>query len=284
MIFLKRKFWYIEVFIIVLFLLASYRINAFFSHNNKIPYELTHPTDKFKLPNVLDEISGISYLEQNKLACIQDEKGIIYVFDMEKGKVTERYEVGKKNDYEDIEIVKNTAYMLQSNGTLLKIENFREENPRVKKYNTVLSHKNDAEGLSYNSESNSLLIACKSSPYLKDKSPSLKGKRAIYAFDLDTETISKEPAYTIDMGDVTIYPSGIAVHPRTKNIYIISSAKRILILLNQKGDIIGRRRLHKKIFKQPEGICFSPQGDLFISNESRDGKANILVFRECTIK
>lgn len=27
-----------------------------------------------------------------------------------------------------------------------------------------------------------------------------------------------------------------------------------------------------KIFKQPEGICFNPQGDLFISNESKDGR------------
>ena len=270
-----------------------------------LPYTLTCPANKFKLPHRLDEISGLSYLAQNKLMCIQDEIGAMYVFDIEKGKVTEKFRFGEGRDCEDIEIVKKRAYILQSNGTILKVKNFENGPPKVKKYNTRLSRKNDAEGLTFDDESNALLIACKGSPHLKKKNDALKGKKAVYRFDLDTKEISEKPACIIDMerlkdtvrdllntksfigliklfnprtGKVDFRPSGIAIHPKTKDIYLISSADRMLIVLNREGHIIAANELNKKIFKQPEGICFNPEGDLFISNESKGKRANILRF------
>ncbi len=39
------------------------------------------------------------------------------------------------------------------------------------------------------------------------------------------------------------------------------------------------KQLDKKTFRQPEGICFDPEGNLFISNEGQGGKANILIFK-----
>ncbi|MGA1839057.1 MAG: SdiA-regulated domain-containing protein [bacterium] len=273
--------------------------------NYIFPYQLSYPSKKLKLPHCLDEISGLSYLEQNKLVCIQDEKGMMYVVDLEKGKVTEKLKFGEGRDYEDIVIVNKNAYVLQSNGNIFKVKNFDSHLPKVKKYNTLLSKENDAEGLAFDEESNTLLIACKDSPHLKKKCNELKGKRAVYRFDLYTNEIFEKPACVIDIddlrdfgrcpllqksfmgnikifdlskGDINFRPSGIAIHPKTKNIYIISSADRMLIVLNQKGDILTAKGLNKKIFKQPEGICFSPEGDLFISNEKNGRKANILMF------
>jgi len=127
----------------------------------------------------------------------------------------------------------------------------------------------------------------------------------VYRFDLHTKTTSKTPALIIDIEDlknsrgyssgmkwfsrligmldprkreVDFRPSGIAVHPKTKDFYLISSADKMLIVLNREGDIVAVEKLNEKIFKQPEGICFDPEGDLFISNEKNGGRANIVRF------
>ncbi|MGA1796161.1 MAG: SdiA-regulated domain-containing protein [bacterium] len=273
--------------------------------NPVFPYELNRPSQRFELPHCLDEISGLSYLPHNRLACIQDEKGKMYIFDIDRGDVTEKITFGDGNDYEDIEIIENIAYILQSNGTILTVNDFETPDPEVRSFNTLLSSKNNAEGLAFDDEANALLIACKDSPHLKKKKKreELKGKRVIYRFDLAEEKLSKTPAFIIDMEalqdsmryslvgrsirrlialldpreeDIDFRPSGIAVHPKTRDVYIISSADRMLIVFNREGHIIAAEQLNRKIFKQPEGICFNPAGDLFISNERRGGRATIV--------
>ena len=48
--------------------------------------------------------------------------------------------------------------------------------------------------------------------------------------------------------------------------------------MNQEGTLEAIWQLPEDLFPQPEGIAFLPDGDLFISNEGRGGKANILRF------
>ena len=48
--------------------------------------------------------------------------------------------------------------------------------------------------------------------------------------------------------------------------------------VNRKGKILDLQDLDTEIFSQPEGICFSPSGDLFISNEGKGRKGYILKF------
>ncbi|MEW6381136.1 MAG: SdiA-regulated domain-containing protein [bacterium] len=250
------------------------------------PYDLDNPADKFKLPHVLDEISGISYLPENKLACVQDEDGIIYVFDLERKKITATCEFGRERDYEDIALVNNTAYVLQSNGQILEITDFWRKDPTISRLKTpLLSKKNDTEGLAFDAESNSLLITCKGSQNTKKKRGGLpglnglQGENTVYQFDLGTRKLSVKLGYTVGADDASFHPSGIAVHPITRDIYILSSVNKTLIVVHPEGEIIAARRLDNKTFKQPEGICFNPDGDLFISNERhQEGKANILRF------
>jgi DNA-binding beta-propeller fold protein YncE len=265
-------------------------LEAVQTEDSVFPYNLSKPSKKFKMPDDLDEISGLSYVSEDKFACIQDNKGMIYVFDIEKREVTYVYKFGKAKDCEDVAVVNNTAYVLQSNGHIWQIDDFEKNNPfgkkdhKAKKYKPLLlSKENNTEGLAFDSESNSLLIACKGSQELEEHLIDLKGKKAIYRFDLSTKTFSERPAYVIDLGYLdngNFELSGIAVHPITGNIYVITSVDKMLIILNQEGKVIAAKKLDKKIFKQPEGICFNPDGDLFISNESHDkGKATILKFK-----
>ena len=42
--------------------------------------------------------------------------------------------------------------------------------------------------------------------------------------------------------------------------------------------VLDVKELDPNEFRQPEGICFSPSGDMFISSEGQGGKGYILEF------
>ena len=73
-------------------------------------------------------------------------------------------------------------------------------------------------------------------------------------------------------------PSGIAIHPITKNIFIISSVGKMVVEFTSEGKLQKIYSLNYSYFKQPEGISFDEKGNLYISNEAKGGKANILKF------
>lgn len=273
-----------------------------FEHNNyKFPYQLAEPDKSWKLPKKLEEISGLSYIEKNRLACVQDEKGNIYIFNLKSGEVENKIDFGDDGDYEGIDIVENDAWVLKSNGTLYEVKDYLKE-PQVTKYKTALSDKNDTEGLCYDPINNNLLIACKGHPFVDEK----KGKefKAIYTFNLETKLIELKPFLLIEMdtikyyknyntmaqmgvellayfdsakGDVSFQPSGIAIHPVSGNIYILGSTGNLLMVFNRSGDMLVMIKLRSKYFPQPEGICFNPNGILYISNEG-DGEGEISKF------
>ncbi len=268
-------------------------------------YNLEKPDARYKLPGYLEEISGLSYYGKGKIACVQDEQAHIYVLNLEKRKIISKYKFGDDADYEDISVVGKTAYILRNNGDIYRIKNFKKKDRKVKKYKTPLKEKNDTEGLAYDPVSNALLIACKGSPSI-DKENQYEGFKAIYKFDLEKEELGGEPHFLIDLERLDSYsaqsafkrrsvqvakkvrliesatsfqPSGIAIHPLKGEIYIISSVGKLLIILNNEGKVLDVNELDPKLFRQPEGICFSPSGDMFISNEGQGGKGYILKFR-----
>lgn len=265
------------------------------------PYDLYEPDERYELKDYLREISGLSYFTEHSLLCVNDEKGIIYKFNHRKKEVTKKYEFDKPGDYEGVEMVGSLVYVLRSDGRIFKVDHLKDNIHSVKR-TTHLNAGNDTEGLGYDPSTNSLLIACKGSPAHSNK---YMGKRAIYEFSIDKNELSKTPKYLIDQdqirkilefdsysrfsvklleninpsqGDLTFQPSAIAVHPITKNLYVLGSVGKILVVLNPKGDIQAIVKLKRKLFRQPEGICFAPDGTMFISNEGKGSKGNILKY------
>ncbi|MDQ2177130.1 SdiA-regulated domain-containing protein [Marinifilum sp. D714] len=268
----------------------------------KFPYDIYEPDKKYELKDHLREISALSYFTEYSLLCVNDEKGIIYKFNHKKKEVTKKYEFDKPGDYEGVEMVDSLVYVLRSDGRIFKVDHLRDKNIHSVKRTTHLNAGNDTEGLGYDPSTNSLLVACKGSPAHSNK---YRGKRAIYEFSIDKNELSKEPKYLIDQdqirrilefdaysrfsvrlmeninpaqGDLTFQPSAVAVHPITRNLYVVGSVGKLLVVLNPKGEIKAIVKLKRKIFRQPEGICFAPDGTMFISNEGKGSKANILKY------
>jgi uncharacterized protein YjiK len=269
------------------------------------PYRLNSPDSDIKLPAILEEISGLSWCSDGSFACVQDEKAIIFKVKPGKKLKISEHKFGKDGDFEDLAIVGKTAYVLRNDGRIYRVKDFKKDDPKVKKYKTGLSKKNDTEGMEYDASSNSLLIACKSSPNLEGGEDH-KGFRVVYRFDLDTKSLDKEPFLRIDLKNLNNYrdrssftrmseklarslglvesetsfkPSGISVHPGTGNFYLISSVGKLLVVIDRNGKVIDIHDLDERLFRQPEGICFSPSGEMYISNEGQGGKGYILKFK-----
>lgn len=268
-------------------------------------YDLETPDERYKLPDYLEEISGLSYFGKGKIACVQDEKAFIYVLNLEQEKIVKKFGFGSDADYEDIAVDDKTAYVLRNDGDIYRIKDFRKKDRKVKKFETQLKEKNDTEGLAYDPLTSSLLIACKGSPSI-DKDKPYEGYKAIYRFDLEEEELLEEPHFLIDLERLDSYkdqssfsklslrvakrlrliesgtsfkPSGLAIHPVFGEIYIISSVGKMLIILDRRGKVQDVKELNPILFRQPEGICFSPTGDMYISNEGQGGKGYILKFK-----
>ncbi len=256
---------------------------------DSLPYDLANPVLMLQLADVsLKEISGLSPTPvTGQFVAIADERGELFFLDAKKGGVvTKRVLFREKGDFEGVEMVANTIWAIKSDGDLFGITNWNTPTFSVESIKTPLKKSDDVEGLGYDPKRNALLIACKGDPdYFIP--------RNIFAFDLKTRQMLETPIYSIDPEEVNRYvpyletekqdafsPSGVALHPISNDVYVISTAlKRLVVLDYTSGKIKHAQRLDKKNLPQPEGISFDAEGNLFISSEGKGGDGLLLQYK-----
>lgn len=255
---------------------------------DSLPYDLQNPVLIINLVSEeLKEISGLSPTDVPGIyLAIADERGEVFFVDGNGGGAVKRRLLFRdKGDFEGVEMVEKTIWASKSDGDLFEIKDWGKETPIVTMFKTPLKKTDDVEGLAYDPERKSLLLACKGKP---DSAYA----RKIYAFNLANKTLDSLPIYSIDPQEVNQWvpytakekqdffsPSGLAIHPITKDIYVIStSLKRLVVLDYQTGKIKAAQRLDKKLLPQPEGISFDPQGNLLFSSEGKQGEGQLLKF------
>ncbi|MFT5647271.1 MAG: hypothetical protein ACI976_001960 [Aureispira sp.] len=273
--------------------------------DSKFAYDFDAPNEKFKLSKALKEISGLTCYKDKWLAAVQDEKGAIYLIDMNTGKTQDIIEFSADGDYEGIACVKEVFYTLRADGVLFQIKNWKGKHKKVstKVINTNLGERNDTEGLTFDPLKNRLLIACKASPVIGKKE---SGSRAVYAYNLKKNEFEVEPTFLLsrkafkkyikehlkenpsykpylkeikkEKKELLLKPSAIAIHPISNDFYLLSAAGNSLIVLDRSFNIKHLERLDAKRFEQPEGLAFNSKGDLFISSEGLKKKARIYKF------
>lgn len=229
-----------------------------------------------KLPNDLKEISGITVTPDGRLLAVQDESSYVYEIDPAEGSIIKKFAVGRpamKGDFEDITAAGNDLYIVNSSGKLFR---FREapggEYADYEEFDTPLSSSYDIEGLCYDDETNSLLLACKGYP-----GAGLDGFRAVYSFSIDSMKTSVSPRFLVDTESAgkKFEPSGIQRSPAGSSFLLISSTGNSVIEINKEGKVIAKEKLSPEIHEQPEGIAFLKDGTLVISSEGRSGKGSI---------
>jgi len=256
-------------------------------NNDQVPisgYDLKHPSQSWKLPEQLKEISGIVKLGGDSLLAIEDLHANLYFLKLQNSSAailanlpfaeTEK----DKFDIEDVAMIGDTVYALWSHASVFKIWNWRSK-IQSKEYSTFLDKKNNTEGLAYDPVSGNLLIACKKESGDEDEK---KTTRAVYEFDVKKGELKPSPFLLVEMKDfkkfiadkVEFFPSGIAVQPSTHDIYIISTrGNKCIACYNHSGQLKSFEYLDKDLLPQPEGICFDAAANLYISTEGKHGEA-----------
>lgn len=255
--------------------------------NKKSYYDFsTNDIEIIELPSKLNEISGIAFSTSGNLFGHNDEKGTIYQIDPTTGKIVKLFQLGAwglEADFEDIAIVEDQFFLITSSGILYEfLEGSNLEKVKFKEINLGFSSDFEIEGLCYDSETNSLLVACKNFAG-KDN----KGKRAIYSFSLQTKKLDKTPRFIISLKELEnkfgikkFFPSAISPQPKTGNFFILSSkGEPAIVEINSNGDLISGGKLNKKRHPQPEGLAFTKNGDILISNEEVYGSPTIIIYK-----
>ncbi|AWH74595.1 hypothetical protein DCS32_10630 [Dokdonia sp. Dokd-P16] len=235
----------------------------------------------WKMPKILNEVSGISWISENTIACVEDEDGIIFIYDLKKEKVIQEITFAGSGDYEGVTVNGNDAYVMRSDGLIYEILRFRESEPKTTTFQTAFTASNNIETLTLDAKRNSLVIT----PKDRDRKDGFKG---LYYIPLDSKTMDAKPAIRINMDDKafkdyqkkkvyhTFNPSDVAIHPATGDYYVLEGKNPKIAILDSDGTIKKVYKLDKDNFAQPEGITFSPDGRLFISNEARKDEATIV--------
>jgi len=254
------------------------------NYENPPGYALDKPKT-FWLNESLHEISGICFLGKNKdtIYAIEDENGKLFYFHP-GDKDYQHWKFGKKGDFEDVTVLMEKEFIvLRSDGSLFKFpvsEIKAAKEDAVQVFEHILPQ-GEYEGL-FGDEDGKIYAMCKNCPDDKHKAVTIyvleedqSGKLNIR--DHFKVKVSGEELTSIN-SKIKYHPSALARHPVTKDWYILSSVNKSLLILDSQWQIKGYYQIRPRDFRQPEGICFDPQGNLYISNEGAEGTANIQYF------
>ncbi|MBN1181294.1 MAG: SdiA-regulated domain-containing protein [Bacteroidales bacterium] len=264
-------------------------------------YDINNPVQKIVLPDVLNEISGLVYLDSNRFACVQDEVGKIFIYSMQYNAVVSSLEFSDNGDYEGITKAGDALYIIRSDGVLNEVINY--QNPFLEENAYTLNvPSTNCEGICFDKGGHRLLIVSKSPTGNKENKES-RGKREIYAFELASRELNDEPAFEVSFAEIesfmrrkniTLPPkvqkdgdvkerkvrlrsSDIAIHPMTGDIYILAAVEYVLYVFTKVGAIKDVYVLNQDIYPKAEGITFNPSGELYITNESEDNNPPTLL-------
>jgi len=261
-------------------------------------YSLNSPDKKYVLPHILSEVSGLTDIDSAHVACVQDELGIIFIYNFRTGRIVNQHKFDIAGDFEGLTYTGKSIFVLRSDGRLTEWSGFKSGSggERITHYKLPLQTSNN-EGLCYDKKRNRLLIAAKSKPFDHD----VKSERFIYEFDLKKGLLNRQPVYSLNTEKLGIKarefglsthsyapngkvrpfnfrPASLAIHPHSDMVYIISAADRLLLVMNHSGEVIHMEPLSPGLYAKAEGITFLNDGTMIITNEAAGNAPTLLLF------
>ena len=236
----------------------------------------------FKMPAVLDEISGIAFKNGNAdtIFAEQDEEGKLFYFHQGDNSVSHT-KFAKKGDYEDLVICNGYLVVLRSDGVFYSFPLtgiFHKDAENVSEQ-TGLLPEGEYESLYADESNGSLYVLCKNCSI--DKSgQTISGYVLQLGSDGKLQLKNNFEVTALEAGkNIRLKPSALSRNPITREWFIVSSVNKVLMVTDSNWKPVKLYKLNPVLFTQPEGIAFDKTGNLYISNEKGEGlNGSILEF------
>lgn len=236
-----------------------------------------------RLPGALREVSGLATSHDGRLFAHDDERARVYEIDPLSGQVLKRIDMGdggERGDFEGIALVGDQFFLVESDGTLYEFgEGDDKQNMPFRQYPSEVGDRCEVEGLAYDSRTEALLLACKTT-----KGSALRGHLVIFAVPLETMVAEPEPRFRVpyaSLSDVNargrLHPSGLEVHPGSGSIFVVAAREEGLVEISRDGNFVAAAELPSKLHRQAEGITFIAEA-LVLADEGGGGKATLTGF------
>lgn len=256
-------------------LIQADNINLNDIRNNKYylsaGYSFFTPDSSYEMPDLLREISGITLASNYTVFCVQDELGAVFEYDFAKEDINKIHRFTDIGDFEDVAVNKDMVYVLRSDGNVFKFS--IKNSSKVEQFMLSLNSLN-IEGLHYSD--GYLYVACKDPLVSQNET-----KRSVYRvkdnnkaipelyLEIDLNNISQFISKNypeLALSDVLFNPSALAIHPVTKELYLLSATDRLIAVYKDK-QLKYAIPLPAEEYYKPEGLIFYPNGDMLISSE-----------------
>ncbi len=265
-----------------------------------IPYDLAKPVEVIELPGHLLEISALTDVDSNTVACVQDESSTLYMISLKDGRVVAEYPFGGPADMEGLTRVNGDYFALRSDGLVHHLQFRLQESVFLHVVDTFrldVPNRN-IEGLGFDDRSGLVLVSPKD---ITKGGPTERDERILYAFDpkepahpctavlkLSLAALTEQaqakglavPMRTTEKGrtvsGLKLRYSSVAVQPSTGHYYLLSAVDRTLLVVDRMGALVDLVALAPGLLPKPEGITFLSNGDLVLSSEGKGSEPVIV--------
>jgi uncharacterized protein YjiK len=248
-------------------------------------YEFSAETaQRWRLPDKLNEVSGLALTEDQRLLAVADELAIVYELDYSAGRLIKAFALGDptlRGDFEGIAWSGERVWLVTSDGVLYEARE-GEDGERVayREYETDLGKRCEIEGLTYRKSDGMLLLLCK-----KIRKKSGLESLAIFAWSPSGRDTVSEKTIALPDRDIAVAlrmnrlnPSGIAIDEPSGNLLIVAARQRAVIELDGGGSLRSTGLLPPVAHRQAEGIAILPSGDILIADEGGGHRARLAVY------
>jgi len=247
-------------------------------------FDLANPSEVNSLPMGISSFSDVAVLDSTHLVCIEPLNGNVVLFDLQRNAISSQLSLGSDYRFVDVSRMDSTLILIDSESKVHFLLPPYDSTSFVSSDETKENF--STSGICFHQSTKRLFL-------LSEVQEKEEGQFSsfLYAFNLNKHKLTEEPLFEINSSDVETFalnnnlsfprngitnegdalealnfnPTAVAVHPKTNEIYILSSADRSLVVFNQFGEVVNFTILDARLFSIPTGLTFQDNGDLLIT-------------------